>query len=942
MPLESFALFFAAGLMSFVAIHHAASNLTRKAPQQAIFAVMILLVVPLSIFQALMIQAHDREAYLFALRLNITAALLFAALLPWFIRYQTGAPAAWQSIISGLLLFFLTLNWQQPYTLQYGSVQAFHYKTLPWGETVAQLVGTHNPWGYAAIVVILANYLFSMAALAAQYRRQRRWFTLGLFAGLIFSFTATLIGIVIRLGWLDWPLPGPLGFLGMVLVMSLTLSISGRQELQRSEQRLRALVEQSPYGIQLMKADGTLILHNPAWQRLRGLVANDFSEGPIQRDHYALRQGLLPLIERALQGETVDVPARAWETGNPPHTVWIHTKISPIHDAAGQLTHILLVHENISAQRQMEQAIHRIAATVSSPTDAEFFEQLARHMSEVFRVPAVLIAHWAQTRLHWLAHTGINPADAPLPDRVTTIEPAPTMDALPRLNDDPYWQNALAHLGYEHHDIVLLNDYRQQRVGYLVLLSHQPLESHPLNTELLAIFAARASAELQRQTADRHIRALAYEDELTGLCNRPCLREQLDAALRTAQAEACYGALILMDLDHFKIINEALGHDVGDAVLKALAGRLLSILPDGVGLSRFGGDEFSLFLPPSAATQAAAEHNAQALCHRILDLLDAPISTRDRQFTVGASLGIVVITPESREINSLLSHAELALYQAKRRGRNNIQSYEPALQAAVERRLQLEEGLRHALDHAQFHLVFQPQVNASGQPLGAEVLLRWHHPELGNIPPAEFIPLAEETGLINTIGLWVFEESCRHLLAWLDQQIPFFGHLAVNVSAWQLADPTFVGKIHHILRTQAIDPRWLMIEMTESALLQNPEESIERLHTLRDLGLQISLDDFGTGYSSLAYLKDLPIDQLKIDKSFIDELQQKDHHPLLESMYAIAEHMGLSVVAEGVETEQQCQVLMRMGAQSFQGHLFSNPLTEQDFIRWLNQHPQVL
>lgn len=942
MPLESFVLFFAAGLMSFVALHHAASNFSRRAPQHAVFALMTLLVVPLAVSQAWMIQATTLPVYLDALHWNISAALGFAALLPWFIRFQTGIKAVWQPLLSLSLIGFFLLNWTQPYTLQYASPPTLSRHALPWGETVTAVNGTHNFFGYATMIAVLLNYVLSLAALITHYRRQPRWFNFWLIVGLGLSFVATLIGLAIRLGWLHWPLPGPLGFFGMVLVMSLTLSIATRQELQRSEQRFRALVEQSPYGIQLINADGVLILCNRAWQQLRGTVANDFTEGPIQRDHYVLRQGLMPSITQALRGATIDVPARAWETNHPPRTVWIHTKISPIRDPNGQLTHVLLVHENISAQKQMELAIHRIATSVASPNNAEFFEQMARHMSEVFRVPAVLIAHWDQTRLHWLALEGVEAKASDLPDIIPTVEPAPQANNIPRLQDDAHWLTALAPLGFAHHELVLLNDYRQQRVGYLVLLSAQPLESRPINTELLAIFAARASAELQRRAADRHIRALAYEDELTGLCNRPCLREQLNAAINTARSASFYGALILLDLDHFKVINEALGHDVGDAVLRALADRLRHILPSGVVLSRVGGDEFALLFPPTATEPASIEHSAKVLCQHILNLLSNPISTQDRQFSIGASLGMVLITPEVTDINALLSHVELALYQAKSQGRNNMQTYAPALQAAVERRLQLEEGLRHALDRAQFHLVYQPQVNPAGQPLGAEVLLRWHHPELGTISPAEFIPLAEETGLIQTIGLWVFEEACRTLIGWLSQQTPFFGHLAINVSAWQLADPDFVSKIRHILRTQGIDPRWLMLEITESALLQNPQDSIERLHALREMGLHISLDDFGTGYSSLAYLKDLPLDQLKIDKSFIDELKQTTHHPLIESMYAIAEHMSLTVVAEGVETEQQCQALILMGAQSFQGYLFSKPLPEKEFLNWVHQHPHVI
>ncbi|MCK4586487.1 MAG: EAL domain-containing protein, partial [Gammaproteobacteria bacterium] len=286
----------------------------------------------------------------------------------------------------------------------------------------------------------------------------------------------------------------------------------------------------------------------------------------------------------------------------------------------------------------------------------------------------------------------------------------------------------------------------------------------------------------------------------------------------------------------------------------------------------------------------------------------------------------------------ILRHADMALHRAKNMGRGNIKFYEENLQKIVDERLQIEKGLRRAIELDELSLNFQPQTTIDGHMIGAEVLLRWNHPELGQVSPDRYIPVAEETGLIHAIGKWVLNEACLCLRTWQDNQIRFSGHLSVNVSAWQFANPEFVSLVTGILSVYNIKPHQVVLELTETALLYDIQETIDKLAQLQKHGIRIAIDDFGTGYSSLAYLKDMAMDILKIDKAFISELSRENEHPLVESIIAMGQHMNLEVIAEGVETEEQWNILRELGCETFQGYHVSHPLKETDFIKFLNKN----
>ncbi len=444
-----------------------------------------------------------------------------------------------------------------------------------------------------------------------------------------------------------------------------------------------------------------------------------------------------------------------------------------------------------------------------------------------------------------------------------------------------------------------------------------------------------------RRDAEARIRRMAYEDYVTALPNRAAVHEHLDMVMARAKSEAGSGALCIIDLDHFKTINDALGHDVGDEVLRRIAHRLEDAVRDEAFLARIGGDEFVVVTPPRSAGRDQAEQHAQRLAESLATLLAEPVKVGNQLLNIKISVGIATYPNVDDSVLDLLRHAEMALYQAKRSGRNTVRSYEAAMQLRADARLERERDLYKALERDEFELHFQPQVDKAGRMTGAEALIRWRHPEKGLIGPVEFIGLAEETGLINPIGAWVQEQACAKLAYWIESGVPFLGHLSVNSCAWEFARGDFVDVLMKSVRRYGLDARRLAVEITETALLYDIEDTVGKLAQLRSLDISIALDDFGTGYSSLSYLKDLPLDVLKIDRAFVGEIGATGKHPLVETMVSIGRHMGLQVVAEGVETAAQRDALVAMGCLRFQGYLFGKPLPEKQFLEWITRHAEV-
>ncbi|MEW6332049.1 MAG: EAL domain-containing protein [Pseudomonadota bacterium] len=456
---------------------------------------------------------------------------------------------------------------------------------------------------------------------------------------------------------------------------------------------------------------------------------------------------------------------------------------------------------------------------------------------------------------------------------------------------------------------------------------------HPLKDEsgnVEAVMFVLLDVTERRRTEER-LNTLAFYDALTGLPNRQQLHDHLQWAMKEAAQRERLVAILFLDLDRFKNINDTLGHDVGDALLKEVAARLRGSVRPGDIISRLGGDEFTIVLA-NVAHLDDVTHVAQ----KLLDHFLPPFRIAGRDLFVSPSIGITLYPFDGNNAEDLIKNADIAMYHAKERGRNNFQFYTPELNVRAARRLELETGLRQALEKNQFILHFQPLVKMdSGGITGMEALLRWQHPEYGLIPPMEFIPLAEETGLIVPIGEWVLRAACARIKAWHDAGFPKM-HVAVNLSSVQLQQKNFVDVVRQTLKDTGLEPRYLDLELTETLLMQDMEAAETVLKELHELGVLFSLDDFGTGYSSLSYLKRFPIDFLKIDRSFVHDITHDRYGAgIVRAIIAMAHTLGIKVIAEGVETAAQFRFLREQGCDISQGYYCSRPLATEAFTELL-------
>jgi diguanylate cyclase (GGDEF)-like protein len=425
---------------------------------------------------------------------------------------------------------------------------------------------------------------------------------------------------------------------------------------------------------------------------------------------------------------------------------------------------------------------------------------------------------------------------------------------------------------------------------------------------------------------------LAFYDPLTSLPNRRLLSDRLTQALATRARSGNNGALLFLDLDHFKTLNDTLGHDIGDLLLQQVAERLTDSVREGDTVARLSGDEFVVLLEDLSEQALEAAAQTDTIGIHILAALNQPYQLATHQYHCSTSIGATLFNGHEKSVEELLKQADIAMYQAKASGRNALRFFDPNMQATITARVELEADLRKALAENQFELYFQPQVQHSGQIIGAEVLIRWHHPLRGLVSPAEFVPLAEETRLILPIGQWVLEKACAQIKSWEGSEHTRLLQLAVNVSVRQFFQVGFLDQVIQILSHTGINPAKLKLELTESLVLDDIDDTIFKMHALKNIGVRFSMDDFGTGYSSLSSLKKLPLDQLKIDQSFVRDISiDRDDAIIVETIIAMANKLGMEVIAEGVETETQRAFLEQHGCLLFQGYLVSKPVPIEQF-----------
>ncbi len=428
---------------------------------------------------------------------------------------------------------------------------------------------------------------------------------------------------------------------------------------------------------------------------------------------------------------------------------------------------------------------------------------------------------------------------------------------------------------------------------------------------------------------------LAHYDSLTGLPNRSLFQEHLKNELANAQRNKTFVAVLFMDLDHFKSINDTLGHDVGDELLKAVAARLLKCIRKNDLISRQGGDEFTGVL-------VGINHpeNAGMIAEKIIKSLSQPVQTGPHQLFITSSIGISIYPNDGETFDSLIKHADSAMYQAKDSGRNTYHFFTDELHQASKRRFELGSLMHKGLENNEFEVYYQPQVDAGdGFIIGMEALLRWHSAELGSISPAEFIPIAEESGLIVPIGEWVMREACKQCKKWRDDGYPAL-LVAVNLSSRQFREPNFINMLLEVICETGISPRQLELELTESIIMKEDVATIRRLREINECGVQLSIDDFGTGYSSMSYLKRFPLDKLKIDKSFIDNVTtDSEDASIVSAIINLAHSLKLIVIAEGVEEKDQRNWLQKNDCDEIQGYFYSRPLTVNQFTAYMQNNP---
>ncbi len=468
--------------------------------------------------------------------------------------------------------------------------------------------------------------------------------------------------------------------------------------------------------------------------------------------------------------------------------------------------------------------------------------------------------------------------------------------------------------------------------GLIVAHYRAPSDQSPHDRELIWVAAHLTSIAIERRHAETRLRLLAHYDTLTLLPNRDLFRDRLNQALSHADRHKKLAGLMFIDLDRFKMVNDTLGHDAGDLLLREISARLRACVREEDTVARLGGDEFTVVLE-----QIGKPGDAAVVAAKIVEALAPPVHLDGHEAFVTPSIGITIYPNDSGNAENLLKNADTAMYHAKEEGGNGYRFFSPEMNALAAGRLQMESGLRRALEREEFVVWYQPKLDLdSDRVVGAEALLRWQHPERGIVPPGEFIPILEETGLIEQVGLWVMKEVCRQMLAWREAALPPL-NVAVNLSGRQLQRNNLAATIAGILAETGLPPEHLELEVTESMLMQDREYAADMLTKIRAAGVaHISVDDFGTGYSSLSYLKRFPIDALKLDKSFVDGLPtDEDDVAIARAVIALAHSLKLRVIAEGVETAEQLAFLRENGCDVIQGYFISRPLPAADFASFV-------
>lgn len=1067
-------LYLLCGICAFATIQHLlAAIFPSRDRTHLLFACMTLSMGLYVLCQVWSYQAETAIQMAAALKVSMAVILPGYILFLWFFAEFTGLRPLW--LLRGISLLFVVLiavDLAQPFSLQFSDLQGLQALQLPWGETLILPTGRTSAWFYVAAGTAMATFFFALYALWTLYRRSGGWSVLMMMLAAGVTMVASTEEILVRMCYLDFVYLGPFGFLTLVIGMSLILSYQTNERLRISENRFRSLVEQAPFSLQVMSPSGRLIMVNSAWEQMWGVKLEMLPGYNILLDRQLIEKGVIPYLERGFAGEACEIPPIVYNPAEnsgdgsnlrgPHRSHWTQCKIFPIKDEQGQITEVVLMHEDITVKKWFEDAIREIAGGVASEGGQLFFQRLIQQLSKLFGADYALIGLLAEGGAEAIETLAVCAHGEIIENFTYPLAGTPCANVAgkepcvyPRDVQHLFPKDALlVEMNAEGYFGAPLFDSSRRPLGIIVIVDSKPLQRVPQMADIIDIFAARAASEIERMRAERELSAsearfrtliedapaavylhdfngrilhanrmtcqlLGYSpaelqsmtvmeidadepdpaalqnlwntmnpascvtlerahlrkdgssfpveiqlsqiaegaekrilsfvrdiserklaekqllhqathDQLTGLANRTLLQDRLEQTIHFARRSQRLVALLLLDLDRFKVVNDNLGHRAGDELLCMVARRLEETVRDADTVVRMGGDEFVILL-----AEVEREDHVGLVAEKILEHLAQPFSFAQRMISITGSIGISLFPRDGSDGESLLSKADISMYRAKE-DTNTFHFYHPKMEQKGREMLELMGDLRLAVDRGEFRLHYQPKVDFStGRIVGAEALLRWQHPQRGLIFPGSFISVAEETGLILPIGEWVLNTACAQLRSWLRQGLKTVP-VSVNISARQFRKSDLTETVRQILTEHEIEPGQIELELTESMIMRDPVAAEETMRQLRTLGVGLALDDFGTGYSSLNYLRRFPVNCLKIDRSFvIDAVRDPSAAVITTSIVAIAHSLGLHSVAEGVETREQFEFLRDCGCQTLQGYFTGKPVPVEEFTELL-------
>jgi diguanylate cyclase (GGDEF)-like protein/PAS domain S-box-containing protein len=705
------------------------------------------------------------------------------------------------------------------------------------------------------------------------------------------------------------------------IVCDITARKNAEAALSANLQRHQSLLDFVEAGIVIHNAAGDILQANQTAALLLGVpyedLVGEFKKDPqwdfIREDGTPMPAEEYPYARAVKTGDFLRNAVVGVQRNGGRDVAWVMCNAHPVHDETGEIAEVVVSFIDITelklAERAVQKSEERLRLVLQGSNDAPW--------------DLDLVAGSAYYSPRWWQMVGREPNE---------VQPEPLLWT-ELLHPNDYARvmalfNQALNDGLTAYEI----EYRLHHKSgeYVPVLSRafilrdalgEPIRISGMNTDLT-----------QTKIAEERIYQLAFYDPLTELPNRRLFREQLQKALLVSLRTRRQGALLFLDLDHFKLLNDTLGHEMGDMLLQQVAKRLRHAVGSSDTVARLGGDEYLIMLEDLPEDIRNAAIAAEKIGEKLLALLATPYILNGAKYCCTASIGIAMFGAGEQGVDGLFRQADLAMYQAKAKCRNTLRFFDVSMQTAVEERLVLENDLRQGVDQGEMVLHFQKQVVGSGDIVGAEVLLRWNHPRRGLILPGTFIPLAESSGMILPLGRWVLHEACRQLVAWAQDKLLSQLQLSVNISIRQFREPDFVAQVLAAIEETGADPTKLLLEVTESLFAEAMEDIVEKMNLLKARGVRFSLDDFGTGYSSLAYLQRMPLDELKIDRSFVHSVLTDENSSTIACIIIdLANKLQLNVIAEGVETEEQRAFLAANGCTIYQGYLFGRPLPIERF-----------